>query len=503
MEIKCTETVCDCLRLIVSETLRREEEREAVVTDSMPDISAILSVSGTPLIRSKDLSAGQLRLAANLPIRVAYLPENGDAICTLELDLPVSVTLENAEISEACTALTGLVLVSLEARILNPRKIAVRAEFCFPVRVYCASPLRFFGAPEEAGQGIHVLEREAEITPVCAALEKTFVLTDEAPLASDSPAVAKILSQSTVLETEELKSVGTKIILKGSAVSRIVYLSTDGTPAAASFRTAFSQIAEADRLPADCLLSCEAMLSGAYYEPGSPDGGTIRAEMHVVAELTVRNRQSVRYLADAYNNLWEMETAAEARELERAVREMRLGPSARAAVETPAPVYEVLSVSASPGEAAVEGGTVTLPLTAQIFYFTGDGAVRCAVRTIPVKATTDLEEGARLIVTGCALRDCAAVPAGGGLDLRAETEIAVSVLMTERAEMISAITVDEERPLDLTGEPTLVLLRAEGDDLWPLARAYHSEVEAIRPAASEEAAEGEGCALLLIPKTLS
>ncbi len=75
--------------------------------------------------------------------------------------------------------------------------------------------------------------------------------------------------------------------------------------------------------------------------------------------------------------------------------------------------------------------------------------------------------------------------------------------MTERVEMISAITVDEERPLDLTGEPTLVLLRAEGDDLWPLARAYHSEVEAIRPAASEEAAEGEGCALLLIPKTLS
>ncbi|MBR2880535.1 MAG: DUF3794 domain-containing protein, partial [Oscillospiraceae bacterium] len=60
-----------------STILRREECRDAVVPDTFPDISEVLSCEGRLLIRSKDVSSGRVRTELNVYSNVFYKGEDG------------------------------------------------------------------------------------------------------------------------------------------------------------------------------------------------------------------------------------------------------------------------------------------------------------------------------------------------------------------------------------------------------------------------------------------
>ena len=61
MEAKLSITEYNIFNKIFSTSLRKEESRDAVVPDVLPDISEILCCEGLLLIRSKDVTAGRVR----------------------------------------------------------------------------------------------------------------------------------------------------------------------------------------------------------------------------------------------------------------------------------------------------------------------------------------------------------------------------------------------------------------------------------------------------------
>ena len=66
-----------CFQLVYAETFSLSEAQESVVTDTLPDVDAVVHASGCALIRSKDVSDGRIRLEAAVPARVSCLGEDG------------------------------------------------------------------------------------------------------------------------------------------------------------------------------------------------------------------------------------------------------------------------------------------------------------------------------------------------------------------------------------------------------------------------------------------
>ena len=65
---------------------------------------------------------------------------------------------------------------------------------------------------------------------------------------------------------------------------------------------------------------------------------------------------------------------------------------------------------------------------------------------------------------------------------------------------VGAVSLNEEAAYDLSGYPTVTLVRVERENLWELAKTYHSSVEQIR--AMNDLEEEISGRLLLIPKAL-
>ena len=501
MDLTLNTEKSDCWEIVCAQEIVREETSDAVVPDTMPDAALLLSAAGSPLIRSKDVSSGRVRIEANVPVRLLYQPEDGGAPCLIELDIPFSVSPEDERITEDCFCTADIRVSALEARLLNPRKLTVRAELCFKVDCYMRAFEEFPTAPADCA-GVETLTREADLSPVVAVTEKTHILTDEYPLPQSLPTIDRILSHQTDILAEELKTVGSKIILRGSARSSLLCMTPDGTPVSVGFSSGFSQIIETEELPEELWIAVTPLLSGAYYESVS-DGRAVSVELHLVTQLVVRARRRVRYLADAYSNTRALTLTPLSRTLCAIRREITLRDSLRERIETPSVVSELLSASAAPGSARISGGEVTLPITIRLLCRGTDGALFGVSRTYPFALHAQLREDERLEIVDTLLQELYAAPSAGGVELRLPVELSALVFAEKEESCVAAVSWDESESLDLSDQPTLVLLRAtDRDDLWSLARENHSSVAAIEQlnGLSELASPWEK--LLLIPKTI-
>lgn len=504
MEVKCKETEIACLQPVCREVLRHEETVESVVPDTMPDISSILCTCGTLLIRSKDLSEGCARIDANIPVKVTYQPETGEELCLLELNVPLSVATEHPEINDECLCDVRLFLVSLDTKALNPRKISVHAEACAEIVCYRRNQFLIPATLDEKAEGLFYKECEAAITTVSSLQEKTFVLTDEFRLAAGTPGVTKILCQKTLLDTEEVKSVGGRLVLKGRVKSQLLYLSQEGTPAAIEFSTGFSQIIESEHASGATQVSASVLLSGAYYDiSASSDGSTIGMELHLVVQVTVYEQQNVRYLADAYSNCYAVTLGETDVPVSNFVRELLLRDILREVVETPFTPVEIVGSLAEPGSIAVNGAQLSMPVNIQIYYSCSAGQLHCIRRSFLIKFQADLAPGEQILSASASLQELYAVMGAGGLELRMPVELTALVFSEKTLRMVSAISWDEDHPQDLSKAPSLVLCTVcSEDDLWLIAKENCSSVEAIVQANSLETRSGEWKSLILIPKVL-
>lgn len=490
-----------CYRSAFSQTFSLSEGQECVVSDTLPDVASIFCSSATPLIRSKDLSEGRVRLEANVPARITCLGEDGTMFC-MDVNIPFYLSAQEEGLSEGCVCIVGLTLRQLEARMLNPRKLSVRADLQVQVDCFLSGGFEMAAAPEACEAELHTLERSATVSTVTAVTEKTFVLTDEYTLPDQQSAAAEILSQSASIRTQEIKTVGSKVIASGVLESELLYRSEEGDVCTAAFQTTFSQIIEADCETDDASVELRILLSGMYYEiiPGT-EMRELAMEVHLVAQAVVWQKQSISYLADVYSNAYPLQVHREPRSFPQIARDCILRENGRASIDTPDTVSRVISCRARPLSADVDGNSITGRFRVALCYRSGEKL--CSVERICSHSFTLDELGGAAQVIGFCISELSAVPADNGAELRFSAEIRLRILTQTELDCITGVEWDESAGIDTDELPTLVLLRADSrEDLWRLAKDNCSTVEAICAANGLEEAEESWEKLLIIPKAL-
>ena len=502
MEAKLGFNGCRGYQMIFTKTVTASESQDSVVPDTMPDISSILCVSGCVLIRSKDVAEGHVRLEANVPARVCCSGEGEGQTFWLDVNIPFYISVEDAAIGDGSVCTAALTTRHLEAKMLNPRKITVRAEIEAALDCYAEYTEEFSTFPEDEESAVHAREEETELSVVSCVTEKSFVLTDEFELGPERSAVKEIIGQNADVMIQEVRGVGSKLIVKGSVRSELTCLCESGELDTVLFQTAFSQIIETQTETEDVLCETRIVKSGMFYEV-SPvsDGRSISMELHLVAQTAVYMRRRFRYLSDAYSNAFALNLRLTQREIMLYERELLFRDTFTAAIDTAGEVGQVISCHASPIGWTAENGEAAVQLLVQLCWRL-DGKIYSAERSISQQIAADADtEGIR--VCDITVQEVYAMPGDGGVVLRITLETRAFAVRKATLNCISGIEYDDTQPLDLDDRPTLVILypRVAGD-LWTLAKENCSTVEAIRAANALSEDEIPEDRILLIPKTI-
>ncbi|MDR0838786.1 MAG: DUF3794 domain-containing protein [Oscillospiraceae bacterium] len=510
MELSLTREKLNYAENVLSDTRTAEEAMEIIVPDALPDILRLIGADAEVFVRSKDTSAGRVTVSGTAAVTVVYVPDGDAGLRRVNLELPYSISAEDPRVTAASRVTARVNLRGADASVLNPRKIAVRAAVTAELRCYNDAELDVpVGLEPNANADIELLPGEAELSLATDVREKAFVVSDEYQVPASNPPVGEILKSNVALIPEDTKVVGSKLIFRGTARVALLYASGDGEAASCAFETEFSQILELENAGADSEFEIIPLLTGAYIEADASPGGDARrvtAELHLAAQCVARSKRRLVYIGDAYCSKYGLETSRLPLVVENSLGERAVSGVLRGTLDAP-DISRVISVSARPGtpEHAVENGELALrcPVTVNALYAAGDGSVRATSGSFDLDASIPDANASNRYATRAELtQDIYGVANENGIELRIPVDIRADE--TERGEYspISAVSYDEENPLDLSNLPSLVISRAAaGDTLWNLAKRYHSTRELILQANGLEDEDAVADAeMLIIPK---
>lgn len=490
-----------CYKKVFSAETTREESVESVVPDVLPDIAQILNTDGFVLLRSKEVDDGRITLGAAVQACVLYCPDGESGVRRLAVTLPVTVTLDAPGVTENSLPVASLRLVSIDARMLNPRKVLVRAEVLVCAACYDAAELSFCDRIAENAGDIQSLPGRVSYTPTRLVREKTFVMTDRYTIALAQPPIGELLRYRVELLPDECKFAGTKYMVKGAARVMLLYAAPEsGEVNAAEFESGLSQVIELDGVGETADAQVCLMLTGAFLEPlGGEEQREVSIELHLVAQVVCTERCENAYLEDAYSNSCELALTRTQMTIEDVRRCQCLRETLREMLETPEPVREVVHACCRMGSPSVSGGRIQCPVTVSVLYRGQSDALGCVTRQL--KAETNVDPGGELCieVQQAYVCQCQAAATAAGIELRIPVEFAVCITQCKTIQPITGICSGEARQ---GGEPhpSVTLVTAEnGESLWTLAKRYASTISQIAQANGiEENADVSG-RLLLVP----
>lgn len=496
MEVNLKREAIQYCTPVYSDTLSREETLETVVSDTLPDVARILDVDAALYLRSKTLLQGSIRIEGSIRGTVLYIGEDSERLQRIEAELPVSFSAEAEGTEDTDILAANLCVSSVDARLLNPRKIQFRVGVCAAVAAY-RSVTAELPTEAEPTPGLYTLTDTKTVSFLSGIEEKSFLVSDEAELPAGCPPMEKLLCYSHTETVEELKQVGGKMILQGTVRLDTLYLTAgDDAPQQQSFRIPFSQILDIANGKAE--LSTVILTSGGcYLEPLSGSDGitSLHLELHLCAQTLCRSETEIRYIADAYSlkNACRLKTDV-----------IRTLNTARASVLRQS-VRETLEAPDSPKEIVYTRVTAAFPVRTEngasenicvrVLYRTQRGSLSSMSRVL----TLTFEGGG---TTGMTLPETArfgevyAAAGDGAVELRCPVELSLDAADVSELTYVSQMELEERETADETERPSLIVIRLGEESLWTVAKKFGSTRELIESANPGPVNPGD---LILIP----
>lgn len=499
MELNLRQQSLSYLQPAVITAQNQEETSECIVPDSSPDIERVLETSGMVLLRGKECREGSCTVSGSVRAWVVYLAEKESTPRRLELTIPFSARMEHPSLTPQSEICFSACLRSLDTRVVNPRKVSVRAGMSVQTSGWSAAELPYCsGADGEEALQCRVESRRLTI-PVAAG-EKPFVVSDELELPDGQPPVRELLRWNAALELTEARLVGEKAVFKGSANVEVLYTTEQGTVEQWQTSLPFSQYMELEGTAEDDMLHITPALTGAELEPDGA-GTRLQLTLNAVAQCLADAQREISLLTDLYSLT---ETAKPQLRTERAeslLDRQRIRQDCRETLQCPSsrPVAARVLLDAPVQRQEQDRLTVAVEAQLTLLYLDGDGQLQTVARRASVECQTEL-------AAGCVCRPAAqltgavgCVPAADGVELR----FAVDFLLLSYAQQdVSSVAACELAPLpEGARQPSLIVRTArEGESLWSIAKACRSSVAAISEANGLDAGDPRPGALLLIPR---
>ena len=452
---------------VLRQCVSQEQTADLIVPDRLPDCERVLEAFGTVTVRSAEAGADSASVVGTVQAGVLFADADG-VPHSLQTQLPFSVRRELTPSDGALTLQCSVRLTAIDARMLNSRKLLVRATVLCCIEVFSAAEKCLYDI-EEPSERLQLRRVELPARMALALGEKRFPVQEELELPEEYPAAAEVLKCTALPEITEQKIVGAKAVFKGCLRIHVLYADADQTLRVYDWTLPFSQYAELERDCEDCRPEALVWLTAFELEPES-HGESRRLFLNEWTLDTQLDRQSFSLTAQASG-----ECAA----------------------------GKLVDVSTLPGETHPrrEGGSVVLevPLSCSGLYQDAEGRLQSTLLRTSVSAETAAAGNVDCAVAELRCGEAFCTAAAGALELRLPIALEVSATAQEQLQLVCGGTVSELPPQEQR-KPAVILRRTVGDEeVWSVAKGLRASVEAITRANAIDGDVIPDGTMLLIP----
>ena len=411
------------------------------------------------------------------------------------IPLYLPFTLRRTVAGEDCQCTVRCHVRSVDARMLNSRKLSVRVGLCLALEVYepqaevCCRP-----TTRERRLQMKCADYPMQLPVECG--EKNLLLRDTVALGAGQPAAARLLHTAGRCEIVEEKLTGSKAVCKGSLQLSVLYETPEGSLAATQLSLPFSQFMD---------------LRGSYEEQGlhlmpvltsleaSVEGEGIGVEAGICMQLCVTQTVPVPLVEDAYATRGTLELQWREYGMRPRLDHRLLHQELRQ--ELPAQAVQVVRAEALPDVAQAEWQAehcrVVVPVQLRVLYLDAEGQYQCVSHRAELQAEVPAANR-RCRVWAWVDGALFAAPGAGGIEVRLPMAICCDWYSDAELRSICGGTLADGHPRE--DDPAVIIRTMEGDvPLWDIAKELHTTVSAIQLANDMEDDVAPAGTMLLIP----
>ena len=246
MEIKFSKNPLRCLRPILSQVHSQEQTLEVRLPDAYPDIGKVLSCWGQSVIRGKEWRNNGISANGGVMCWVLYAPEDGTPPRVVDAWIPFQCRWDFAENAENGTITLQTMLSSMDARSISARKMMLRAGIDTHMQAMETMNMEL-AVPSEIPEDVQLLTRNYPVQLPVEAGEKQVLIEENLTLPTGNPPIHKFVNYMLVPEISEQKVLSNRLVFRGDALLRVLYMTEEGALHTWNASIPFSQYTDLDR----------------------------------------------------------------------------------------------------------------------------------------------------------------------------------------------------------------------------------------------------------------
>lgn len=484
MEINIEKNEIKSLREILHTCPVTEEMCDCVVPDTCPDIQRIVDACGMILIEGTEVGDGRASATGTVACAVLYVADNEELV-RLPAKISFTLTSDAENIDDDTDLIADLRLTALDVKVLNPRKILIKAEVLGNFSAYKEEELEITTDILNVA-GLQIKNETFETENVTEVHEKTFIITEEITMPSAPQGYDAVLCQNIKYDVDDIKYVGSKLIFRATAnVCILAQPSGDTQPIGFMKACNFSQVMELSASSDTVKTVMHLNSTGCDIEMETDEYGKTIAylTMSILAQSVSSEIIDINYVSDAYSNSADYNIEKTKFSLAKVTDSVVIHESYKMLIDCTPAVSEVISSSVVAGKAYGIDGKIKFKATARAMYSDASGKIYGVenIEDIELDCDKDFNDCEICIKLGEVY--CSVI--AGGIDLRFPIEAMLNIREYEIIELVTGLEVSETS--ERQQYPSMVIVPAQDTaDTWELAKKYHSTPELIESENMED-----------------
>lgn len=462
-----------------------EVEGDVIVNDIKPDILSTISVNGNVCIYKKEVLDGRIRLDGAVNVYIMYLSddENG-GVRSLNTSVDFTKTLEFDGCSNGMDIDEMLNIKNIECKVINSRKVNVRAFLDLSVKVYSNDNVEIINDVNSI-DGIQVLNNSLEINSLIGR-GSTRAFAKDTITIDNVDNLAEILNSDINIINKDVKMSYNKILAKADLQVKIMYLTEDNRVRTVTSVMPVMGFVDMPNVSDTNICNTKCKLKNVILKPNSVEEHSISAEIEVEINCYVYEPKRINVIQDLYSPTSNVQFSK--RNITALVNTGNMNEVCNIQEQLSVPeiqsnqIYDV-QVRANLQKEDITNGRVTLEGEVELeFLYESNASSRLESKIMKMpfnhSINNDNINEFTTLDTSIEIRTQNFVVLNdGNIDAKVELQFELMISKNEKINVIDNIEVDDKK--ECNGYSMVIYFVKPKDTLWEIAKKFDSTIEEI------------------------
>lgn len=459
-------------------------EGDMIVPDSKPDILNTICTSGVVCIYKKEVLEGKVRIDGNINTYIMYIPDDeNDKVrgITTTLDFSENIQIANVNEEMNCRVITRL--KNIEAKVINGRKIGIKAAIEVEVKVYSNETIAIVNSIPNS-DGIQTLQENLLVNSLVGMGENKIFAKDTISINSEDN-LAEILKTNLCICNKDVKISYNKILAKSDAQIKIMYLTEDNRIESVLANIPIVGFIDIPDVTEENICDLEYEIRNIVLKPNQTEEHSIYVEIEVGVMANVYEEKEISLIQDLYSPSENLEFN------QRNITTMTDKRSNKDTLQIREKVTlegigdrNIIDVEVIPRieKEHKKDNRIIYEGELELNFILSNNDLQVEIRSakIPFDYSVDNLENGEEIFTNMeieVLNKDFIVQDGGIITCNIDLEITLNSYKTSKLNVIDEIQTNGEREKE--DYSIMMYIVKKGDSLWKIAKDYGSTVEDI------------------------